>query len=162
MIRGCAEFGRAPIRGRWIAPSYGEPPERLLPYGNEATSAGSNRVRDQAASALGTICGPGGHHSDHHVQPRHVYDLNADNGALTWHSSATGTADFIASPTVSGSSGHQVIFAGDLAGTEHPYSLATGAQVSTFKAAKSVYSSSAATNGVVFFAWFDGTVDALG
>lgn len=91
-----------------------------------------------------------------------VYDLNAVNGALTWRSAATGTADFIASPAISGASGDQVILAGDLAGTEHGYSLATGAQVFTFTAAKSIFSSSAVADGMVFFASLDGNVYALG
>jgi eukaryotic-like serine/threonine-protein kinase len=93
---------------------------------------------------------------------QYVYDLNALNGALTWRSVATGTADFIASPAISGASGNQVIFAGDLAGTEHAYSLATGTQVFAYKAAATIFASSAIVNGMVFFAGLDGYVYALG
>jgi outer membrane protein assembly factor BamB len=92
----------------------------------------------------------------------YVYDLNAVTGALTWRSQSTGTAAFIASPAVSGAAGDQVILAGDLAGTEHAYSLATGAQLFTFNAAKPIFSSSAVGNGMVFFASLDGDVYALG
>ena len=74
----------------------------------------------------------------------------------------TGTAAFIASPGISGASGNQVIFAGDLAGTEHAYSLATGTQVFAYKAAATIFASSAIVNGMVFFAGLDGYVYALG
>lgn len=79
-----------------------------------------------------------------------------------WRSTATGTAIFIASPAVSGASGDQVIFAGDLAGTEHAYSLATGTQVFTFNAGTTIFSSSAIVRGMVFFGLLDGNVHALG
>ena len=93
---------------------------------------------------------------------QYVYDLNAVSGALTWRSVATGTAAFIASPGISGASGNQVIFAGDLAGTEHAYSLATGTQVFAYKAAATIFASSSIVNGMVFFAGLDGYVYALG
>jgi eukaryotic-like serine/threonine-protein kinase len=92
----------------------------------------------------------------------YVYDLNAISGALVWRSASTGTADFIASPAISGAPGDQVILAGDLAGTEHAYALATGAQLFTVKAAGPIFSSSAVANGMVFFASLDGNVYALG
>src|SRR5579864_2396641 len=93
---------------------------------------------------------------------QYVYDLNAVTGTRTWRSVATGTADFIASPAISGASGNQVIFAGDLAGTEHAYSLATGTQVFAYKAAATIFASAAIVNGRVFFAALDGDVYALG
>jgi len=92
----------------------------------------------------------------------YVYDLNAITGAVVWRSVPTGTADFIASPAISGASGNQVILVGDLAGTEHGYALTTGAQVFTFKAAATIFSSSAIADGMVFFASLDGNVYALG
>jgi outer membrane protein assembly factor BamB len=55
-----------------------------------------------------------------------------------------------------------VIFAGDLAGTEHAYSLSTGTQVFTFTAGATIFSSSAIVGGVVFFGSLDGNVYALG
>ncbi len=93
---------------------------------------------------------------------QYVYDLNAITGALVWRSAPTGTADFIASPAISGASGNQVILVGDLAATEHAYALATGAQLFTFKAAATIFSSSAVADGMVFFASLDGDVYALG
>jgi outer membrane protein assembly factor BamB len=91
-----------------------------------------------------------------------VYDLNAVTGVLSWRSAATGTATFIASPAISGVSGNQVIVAGDIGGTERAYSLATGNQVFSFNATKSIFSSSAIADGMVFFASLDGYVYALG
>lgn len=93
---------------------------------------------------------------------QYVYDLNAVSGAVVWRSAATGTADFIASPAISGAPGDQVILAGDLAGTEHAYALATGAEVFKFKASATIFSSSAIANGMVFFGSLDGSVYALG
>jgi outer membrane protein assembly factor BamB len=55
-----------------------------------------------------------------------------------------------------------VIVAGDIGGTERAYSLATGSQVFAFTAAKSIFSSSAIVDGMVFFASLDGDVYALG
>jgi outer membrane protein assembly factor BamB len=93
---------------------------------------------------------------------QYVYDFNATSGTLTWRSAATGTADFIASPAISGAPGNQVIVAGDLAGTEHAYSLATGSQVFAINVGKPIFSSSAIVGGMVFFASLDGNVYALG
>ena len=93
---------------------------------------------------------------------QYVYDLDAVTGALSWRSSATGTASFVASAAVSGAAGDQVVFAGDEAGMEHGYSLATGASVFSYQAGGTIISSTAVSSNMIFFGAVDGDEYGLG
>ena len=91
-----------------------------------------------------------------------VYNLDAVTGALTWRSPTTGGGTFVASAAISGSSGSQVVFAGDSTGTERAYSLATGAALFSFSAPPYIASSAAVVGNTVFFGDVNGSEYALG
>ena len=88
-----------------------------------------------------------------------VFSLNAATGALNpnWTSGATvgttaATAGVISSPAVSGPSGDQVIFVGDLAGNVDVFSLQTGATEFTYATGGLIFSSAAVSTGQFFIA----------
>ncbi len=91
-----------------------------------------------------------------------VYDFNAVTGALVWRSAAVSGGGFIASAAISGSPGSQVVLAGDTAGTEHAYSLASGAPLFSYHGPPSIVSSTAVAGGMIFFGGIDGSEYALG
>ena len=91
-----------------------------------------------------------------------VYDLDAVNGTLTWRSAATSAGTFVASAAISGSSGSQVVFAGDTVGTEHAYSLASGVSLFSFAAPPYIASSTAVAGNRIFFGSVSGYEYALG
>jgi outer membrane protein assembly factor BamB len=91
-----------------------------------------------------------------------VYDFNAVNGTLVWRSPAVSGGGFIASAAISGSPGNQVVLAGDTAGTEHAYSLATGMPLFSYHGPPSIVSSTAVQSGMIFFGGIDGDEYALG
>lgn len=90
-----------------------------------------------------------------------VYDLDAVKGTVTWRSPAAAST-FDASAAISGGSGNQVVFAGDLGGTEHAYSLATGAALFSFTAGPAIFSSTAVHGNRIFFGSVNGDEYALG
>ena len=91
-----------------------------------------------------------------------VYDFNAVNGKLIWRSPAISAGTFVASAAISGTSGDHVVFAGDEAGTEHAYSLSTGASLFSYQASSSIVSSTAVASSMIFFGGLDGNEYALG
>jgi outer membrane protein assembly factor BamB len=93
------------------------------------------------------------------------FSVNAVTGQVNpaFHPPA-GTA-VVSSPSVSGGAGHQVMFVGDLAGTIHEYSLATGAQLFSYSSGTSgemFFSSAAISTGQVFMSSTTGALYALG
>lgn len=92
----------------------------------------------------------------------YLYDLNANNGSVIWRSQALTAGSFVASPSVSGGAGSQVVFAGDLAGVEHAYALATGLQVFSYQTSTAIISSTAIAANEIFFGGMDGYEYALG
>jgi outer membrane protein assembly factor BamB len=91
-----------------------------------------------------------------------VYDFNAVDGTLIWRSPAISAGVFVSSPAVSGAPADEVIFAGDTAGIEHAYSLATGAPLFSYAAPPAIVSSTAVASGMIFFGGMDGNEYALG
>ena len=97
-----------------------------------------------------------------------VFDLNATTGAMIWKSAATGTANFISSPAVSGAAGDQVIFSGDLDGTLYAYALQAGAYgaagtlLGKYATGSTIISSDAVVDGAVYFGALNGDEYAIG
>jgi len=77
-----------------------------------------------------------------------LYDLNAVTGVPIWN--VTGLAEVATSPAVSGSPGDKIVFAGDLAGGFHAYTM-TGSQVFGMNTGGAVFGSPAVSNGRVYF-----------
>jgi outer membrane protein assembly factor BamB len=85
-----------------------------------------------------------------------VFALNAKSGAKLWHVKPGGSlqagGNIQASPAVVGPSGHQVLFAGDFAGTEFGLAVRNGAQVFTASPGGKLQASSAVATGRLYFA----------
>lgn len=90
-----------------------------------------------------------------------VFSLNAATGALNpnWTTGATvgttaATAGVVSSPAVSGPSGNQVIFVGDVAGNADVFNLQTGATEFTYSTGTGglIFSSAAVSTGQFFIA----------
>ena len=97
-----------------------------------------------------------------------VFALNATSGALLWTSPATN--GIVASPSISGAPGDQVILAGDLAGVVHAFSLATGASLFSYSTSSAaagtvgalIFASAAVSTGQFFVSSSNGFVYAFG
>ncbi len=95
-------------------------------------------------------------------QGPYLFGLDAITGAKVWRTSAA-TASYISSPGVSGASGDQVAFEGDMSGIEHAFRLTDGAEVFSYPTgAAGILSSAAESSGRVLFGASDGNLYALG
>ena len=96
--------------------------------------------------------------------PNGALALNASTGALVWTSSPVSAAS-ISMPSISGATGDQVIFRGDMAGVFHADSLTTGQSLFTYPTGGSgvyMFSSPAVSTGRVFIANSAGILFAFG
>jgi len=91
----------------------------------------------------------------------YVYDFNATTGAKVWRT-ATATGTILASPAISGASGDQVVFIGNLNGGEVGYKLSDGTQVFSTNVAHKIHASAAVSGSMLFFASDGGYVYAWG
>ncbi|MGH7777767.1 MAG: PQQ-binding-like beta-propeller repeat protein, partial [Candidatus Dormibacterales bacterium] len=92
--------------------------------------------------------------------------LDAVTGAQVW-TSASSSSPSVSMPSISGATGDQVIFRGDMAGVLHADSLASGASLFTYPTAAPgsgvfIFSSPAISTGRVFIANSAGTLFAFG
>lgn len=78
-----------------------------------------------------------------------VFALNATTGAVIWHVTEGGLIQ--ASPAVSGPPGDQVVFVGDVKGTEHGLKLQNGAQAFAAVTRGYLQASAAVANGMLYF-----------
>ena len=78
-----------------------------------------------------------------------VFALNAKTGVKVWETIPGGKIE--ASPAVSGPSGHQVLFVGDLAGTEYALKVKNGAQVFAVVTSGRLQASAAVADGMLYF-----------
>jgi outer membrane protein assembly factor BamB len=82
----------------------------------------------------------------------YTYELNATTGVLIWRSPAT-VGMMLASPSISGAPGDQVVFVGDMSGYEYAYKLSDGSLIASrdFGGAKTkIFSTAAISDGRVF------------
>lgn len=120
---------------------------------NMQTHAGGVNATPQSAAAL----------VDNEVvipYARYVFAVDARTGLQTWRS-VPASGDYFSSPSVSGSSGDQVILIGDDAGVEHAYRFRDGSQVLTPNSAGAIYASDAVAFASVVFGTTDGYLYAL-
>ena len=78
-----------------------------------------------------------------------VFALNAKTGAKTWETMPGGRIQ--ASPAVSGPPGNQVLFVGDIAGTEYGLKVKNGARVFAVVTSGKFQASSAVAAGTLYF-----------
>ena len=91
----------------------------------------------------------------------YLYALNAVSGTRTWRTAAA-SSDYLSSPAVSGGSGNQVAFIGDLSGVEHGYRVSDGTEVFSDTAGTSITSSAAEAGGLVLLGSNDDRLYAFG
>ena len=109
---------------------------------------GSPSISTAALSGTNLVFGDGGG----------AIDLNAVTGALIWQSSGDSSILTDGAPAIVGPTGSQVVAFGDLDGTFHVLSLATGAQLYSFQTGNYLSASVAETDGNLLFAGADGFV----
>jgi len=78
-----------------------------------------------------------------------LFALKARTGAVIWKTTAG--ARIVASPAVSGPSRHQVVFVGELNGTEHGLKLQNGVQVFTAATTGKLKASATVADGMLYF-----------
>jgi outer membrane protein assembly factor BamB len=90
-----------------------------------------------------------------------LYAIDAITGAKVWSSSAADPTDVLSSPAVTGASGDQVFFVGNVGGTLFAHSLDTGAVLWSYDTGRAIHGSAAISGGMVFIA-NAGFLDAFG
>ena len=89
-----------------------------------------------------------------------LFSLNATSGTLLWQSPAT--PGIVSSPSVSGTTGDQVLFAGDIQGGVHAFSLATGASLFQYSTGSLIFFSAAVSNGQIYISSSNGNLYTFG
>ena len=107
---------------------------------------GSPSISTAALSGINLVFGDGGG----------VVDLNAVTGALIWQSAGSTGVLTDGAPAIVGPAGSQIVAFGDLAGTFHILSLATGAQLYSYQTGDYLSASVAETDGSLLIAGSDG------
>jgi eukaryotic-like serine/threonine-protein kinase len=85
-----------------------------------------------------------------------ILDVNALTGAQTWDYSDPAGAEVLSSPAIAGSSGSEIVAAGDLGGGFDVLSLATGTQLYHYQTGGYITASPAVTGGSILIASSDG------
>ena len=91
----------------------------------------------------------------------YVYNFNATTGALNWRT-ATAVGTILASVSISGAPGDQVVMVGDLSFSEHAYALSNGAPLWSLNVLHKIHASTAVSDGMAVFASDGGYVYAVG
>ncbi len=89
-----------------------------------------------------------------------VYSLDATTGALNWVSSVT--TGVVASPSVTGPPGSQVIAVGDLTGNVDVFDLTTGNLLFTYSTGAYIFASAGVSTGQFFITSTTGDIYAFG
>jgi outer membrane protein assembly factor BamB len=90
-----------------------------------------------------------------------VFALKATTGALIWASSPK-SSGVVSSPSISGAASDRVIFVGDITGTVHAISVATGADLFTFATGALIFASAGISTGQFFITSSNGYLYAFG
>jgi outer membrane protein assembly factor BamB len=88
-----------------------------------------------------------------------VFSLNATTGALVWKTALT--AGVVSSPAISGPSGNQVLFVGDLKGNVYAYRLSDGHTLFTYPTGALIFGSAAVSTGQFFITSSNGKLYAF-
>ncbi len=88
------------------------------------------------------------------------YALDAVTGSKVWRTPAA-TGPIFTSPAITGATGDEVLFVGDLTDYEYGYRLSDGALLFTQTVAGKIEASSAVSDGMLFFATTGGYLDAF-
>jgi outer membrane protein assembly factor BamB len=81
----------------------------------------------------------------------YLYEFNATTGAVIWRVALPDSGGILGSPAVSGPAGHRVVFIGDLSDNEYGFQLTTGKLLWTYKGTSSILSSTAVSDGMIFY-----------
>lgn len=91
----------------------------------------------------------------------YVYAFDAQVGTKLWRSDQT-TGTILASVSVSGAAGDQVVMVGDVPGVEYAYRLSDGTLLFSMNVGHQIRASTAVSAGEAFFAAINGDIYALG